>query len=73
MFVNKIFANLISKMMKAYVDGVLVKSLKADDQIAHLNKTFQILKRYRIRLNLKCAFDVAFGKFLGHMVNQRGI
>ncbi|KAL5739319.1 hypothetical protein ACOSP7_028233 [Xanthoceras sorbifolium] len=35
---------------------------------------FQVLKRYKMKLKpLKCAFRVASGKFLGLMVNQRGI
>ncbi|CAL8116976.1 unnamed protein product [Prunus armeniaca] len=35
---------------------------------------FTILKQYSMRLNLtKCAFGVAFGKFLGFVINQRGI
>ncbi|KAL5739423.1 hypothetical protein ACOSQ2_028603 [Xanthoceras sorbifolium] len=35
---------------------------------------FQVLKQYQMKLNLlKCAFGVASGKFLGFMVNQRGI
>ncbi|XP_022857676.1 uncharacterized protein LOC111378680 [Olea europaea var. sylvestris] len=53
---------------------MLVKSLEAEDYITHLNSTFQILRRYRMRLNpLKCAFGIASGKFLGYMVNQQGI
>lgn len=41
-----------------------------DDHIQHLEEIFQILCRYRMRLNpLKCAFEVASGKFLGYMVN----
>lgn len=71
---TKYFANLISGTMEVYVDDLLVKSLNANDHVTHLNETFQILRRYRMRLNsLKCAFGVASGKFLGHMVNQRGI
>ncbi|KAL5849104.1 hypothetical protein ACOSQ4_007117 [Xanthoceras sorbifolium] len=35
---------------------------------------FQMLKQYQMKLNpLKCTFGVASGKFLGFMVNQRGI
>ena len=35
---------------------------------------FEILRKYQIKLNtLKCAFGVGSGKFLGFMVNQRGI
>lgn len=72
--VNKICADLISKMMEVYVNDMLIKSLKADDHVMHLNKTFQILRRYRMRPNpLKCAFGVASKKFLGYMDNQWGI
>ncbi|XP_022858151.1 uncharacterized protein LOC111379057 [Olea europaea var. sylvestris] len=72
--VNKMFMDLIGKTMEVYVNNMLVKSLEAKDHITHLNSTFQILRRYRMRLNpFKCAFGVASGKFLGYMVNQRGI
>lgn len=64
----------ISKTIEVYVDKMPVKSLMIDDHIMHLNDTFQILQRYRIRLNpFRCAFDDASEKFLGYMVNQRGI
>ena len=46
----------------------------AVDHITHLPNTFIILRRYRMKLNpLKYTFGVAFGKFLGFMVNHRGI
>lgn len=48
--VNKMFVNLISKTIKVYVDDRLVKSLKAVDHVASINKTFQILRRCRMRL-----------------------
>lgn len=72
--INKMFPNFIGKTMEAYVDYMLVKSLKVDDHVVYQNKTFQILRRHRMRLNsLKCAFSVASDKFLRYMVNQRGI
>ena len=72
--VNMMFKEQISKMMEVYVDDVLVKSKIASDHVAHLANTFNILRMYRIKLKpLKCAFGVAFEKFLGFMVNQRGI
>ena len=72
--VNKIFAKLIGKSMEVYVDDMLVKSREAVDHIAALNDTFEILRKYKMRLNpLKCAFGVGSGKFLGFMVNERGI
>ena len=39
-----------------------------------LQKTFDTLKRYKMKLNpSKCAFEVSSGKVLGFMVSQRGI
>lgn len=56
------------------MDDMLVKSLKVDDHIQHLEEVFQTLLRYRMCLNpLKCAFGVAAKKFMGYMVNQKGI
>lgn len=72
--VNKMFVDLIEKIMEVYVDDMLVKSLKVEDHAKHLDEAFRILRRYGMRLNpLKCAFGVASGKFLGYMINQRGI
>ena len=40
----------------------------------HLCKAFQILREYNMKLNpAKCAFGVLAGKFLGFIVNNRGI
>ncbi|XP_022874289.1 uncharacterized protein LOC111393127 [Olea europaea var. sylvestris] len=39
------FADLIGKTMKVYVDDMLVKSMEVGDHVTHLNYTFQILKR----------------------------
>ena len=65
------FKNLIGKMMKVYIDDMLVKSKVARDHMEHLGQMFSILKKYQMKLNpLKCAFRVGSGKFLGFMVNQ---
>ncbi|XP_022883217.1 uncharacterized protein LOC111399949 [Olea europaea var. sylvestris] len=65
------FADLIGKTTEVYVDDMLVKSLKADDHVTHLDNTFRILKRYRMKLNpLKCAFSVASSKFLGTVLTR---
>ena len=66
--------DLIEKLMEVYVDDMLVNSKMVGDHIEHLNQMFNILQKYRMKLNsLKCAFKVKSGKFLGFMVNQRGI
>ena len=60
--------------MEVYIDNMLVKSVKAELHIAHLAESFQVLKNYNIKLNpTKSAFGVSTGKFLGFIVNSRGI
>ena len=60
--------------MEVYIDDMLVKSVKAELHITHLAEAFQVLKSYNMKLNpAKCAFGVFAGKFLGFIVNNRGI
>ena len=60
--------------MEVYIDDMLVKSTAADLHIAHLSEAFQILRNYNMKLNpTKCAFGVSVGKFLGFIVNHKGI
>lgn len=67
--VNKVFKDQIGHNMEVYIDDMLVNSQSVQDHIADLQEIFDILYRYKIQLNLgKCAFRVAFDKFLGFMV-----
>ena len=60
--------------MEVYIDDMLVKSATTELHIAHLIEAFQILKEYNMKLNLaKCAFGVSTEKFLGFIINNRGI
>ena len=60
--------------MEVYIDDMLVKSTTAELHIAHLSEAFQIMREYNMKLNLaKCAFGVSAVKFLGFIVNNRGI
>ena len=60
--------------MEVYVDDMLVKSKIAADHVAHLFDIFAVLRRYQMKLNpLNCALEMASEKFLGFMVNHRGI
>ena len=72
--VNKMFQKKIGASMEVYIDDMLVKSVKAELHVAHLAEAFQILRNYNMKLNsAKCAFGVSAGKFLGFIVNSRGI
>ena len=60
--------------MEVYIDDMLVKSTTAELHIAHLVEAFLILKEYNMKLNpVKCSFGVSAKKFLGFIVNDRGI
>ena len=72
--VNRMFQKHIGTTMEVYIDDMLVKSPTAKLHIAHLSEAFQILREYNMKLNpTKCAFGVSAGKFLGFIVNNRGI
>ena len=72
--VNRMFQKQIGTTMEVYIDDMLVKSTMAELHIAHLSEAFQILREYNMKLNpAKCAFGVSAEKFLGFIVNNRGI
>ena len=72
--VNMMFKEQIGKTMEVYVDDMLVKSKEACDHIKHLGEMFETLSKYMMKLNpQKCVFGVEYGKFLGFIVNHRGI
>ena len=72
--VNRMFQKQIGITMEVYIDDMLVKSTIAELHIAHLSEAFQILRNYNMKLNpSKCAFGVSAEKFLGFIVNHRGI
>ena len=72
--VNQMFSKQILRNMEVYVDDMLVKSREAKTHLADLQKAFDTLRRYKMKLNLeKCLFGVSSGKFLVFMVSQRGI
>ncbi|KAK1563327.1 hypothetical protein Q3G72_026076 [Acer saccharum] len=60
--------------MEVYVDNMLTKSVTAEKHSEDLKETFDVLRRYKIKLNpSKCVFGVLSGRFLGFQVHQRGI
>ena len=72
--VNMMFTEQIGQTMEVYIDDMLVKSKLVADHIQDLDLMFEVLCRYQMKLNpLKCSFGVALEKFVGFMVNQRGI
>ena len=53
---------------------MVVKIKVEPEHINNLKNIFEILRRYKLRLNAaKCSFGVGSGKFLGYMVAHHGI
>ena len=64
------FAQQIGRNVQVYVDEMLVKSLREDDHLIDLQKTFDTLRVYNMKLNPnKCVFGVTARKFLGFMIS----
>lgn len=43
---NTMFRPLTEKMMEVYVDDMLTMSLRAEDHVCDLKRTFDILRKY---------------------------
>ena len=72
--VEKMFQKQIRASMEVYIDDMLVKSVQAELHVAHQDESFQVMKDYNLKLNsTKCTFGVSAEKFLGFIVNTRGI
>jgi len=63
-----IFEDMLHKTLECYIGGLLDKSQKRINHLYDLR-----LQKCQQKLNLKCAFGVTSGKFLGFIVRHRGI
>ena len=69
-----LFHDMIHRDVEVYVDDMIVKSRDRVDHLAALQRFFERIKQFRLRLNTKkCTFGVTSGKLLGHIVSERGI
>ena len=68
------FSHQIGRNVKVYVDDMLVKRKDEANHLDDLKETFNILRKYNMKLNpTNCVFTIASGKFLRFMVSQWGI
>ena len=71
---TRMFELQMSKSIKVYIDDMVVKSKLVSEHLRDLGDIFEILRKYKLRLNAsKCSFGVGSGKLLGYMVIHRGI
>ena len=65
--VTKIFQPLLGETMEVYIDDMIVKSKKCFDHTKHLQESFELLRKYSMKLNpLKCAFVMSVQKHSLH-------
>ena len=71
---KRMFESQLGKNIEIYIDDMIVKSKMVSEHLGDLRVIFQILRKYKLRLNVsKCSFGVGSGKFLGYMATHRGI
>ena len=68
------FHDMMHRDVEVYVDDMIIKSRGRAYHLASLEKFFERIRRFRLRLNTrKCTFGVTSGKLLGHIVSKRGL
>ena len=69
-----LFHDMMHKDVEVYVDDMIVKSQGRADHLAALQRFFERIRQFGLRLNpKKCTFGVTSGKLLGHIVSESGI
>ncbi|RVW40904.1 hypothetical protein CK203_076965 [Vitis vinifera] len=65
---------MMHRDVEVYVDDMIMKSRDRVDHLAALERFFERIKQFKLRLNPKnYTFGVTFGKLIGYMVSERGI
>ena len=71
---TRMFESQLGKNIEIHIDDMVVKSKVVSEYLEDLGTIFEILRKYKLRLNAsKCSFDVGSDKFLSYMVTHRGI
>lgn len=72
--VARMFRLQIGKTVELYIDDMVVKSKKAEENVPNFTEMFEILRHHRLCLNVaKCVFGVGSEKFLGYLITYQGI
>ena len=65
-----LFHDMMHKEIEVYVDDMIAKSKTEEEHLVNLQKFFERLHKYRLRLNpAKCTFGVKSGKLLGFIIS----
>jgi hypothetical protein len=71
---HRIFGEWIGRIIKAYVNDIVVKSKKIRYLVPDLTEVFAKLRQHGVKLNPeKCVFGVPRGMLLGFVMSERSI
>ena len=66
---TRMFRDKIGRMVKVYIDDMVVKSKQDAKHTEDLQEVFEVLRQCKLRLNVeKCAFGVGASKFLEYLI-----
>ena len=69
-----LFHDMMHKEIEVYMDDLIAKSWEDESHVENLQKLFERLRKFQLKLNpAKCTFSATFGKLLGFIVSKRGI
>ncbi|KAA0037783.1 Retrovirus-related Pol polyprotein from transposon 17.6 [Cucumis melo var. makuwa] len=69
-----LFHDMMHKEIEVYVDDMIAKSKADEDHTTTLQKLFDRLRKYQLKLNpSKCTFGATSGKLLGFIVSEEEI
>ena len=69
---TRMFESQLGKNIEIYIDDMVVKSKVASEHLGDLGTIFEILRKYKLRLNAsKCSFGVGLGNFRLYGHSQR--
>lgn len=69
-----LFHDMIHREIEVYIDDTIAESQTKEEYLVNLEKLFERLRKFRLRLNPnKCTFGVRSDKLLGFIVRQHGI
>jgi predicted aspartyl protease len=71
---DQLRAQMPEVKMLAYLDDLAILSESVDEHIGHLKIVFDTMERFGLRLRRdKCQVGVTEFKYLGHIINEKGI
>jgi hypothetical protein len=71
---NLSFQSRLGVLMEVYIDDVVVKLVGFEEHMTDLKLSLERMKKYGLQMNqLKCAFRVTSGRFLGFIIHEHGI